>query len=280
MKASTFSITFAALSIIYAAGCYFFFNQPFWSFTALCLGTFITLYPFHLERQRLNLIAQTQLAEYLSENLPADKGKSVLRLKIRSIVSELELIRSGIVPLTHTQLAYVVELRMKEKTAELNLTKYYATHIVDSNESLGIWGNEYSPYANFSSYVGAQKRVLDNGGIVSRLFLFEPSWLKQHIKECRRTIERHEILFSDSIKPITTLCAFIPRDIKWGRADFSILDEQEVFLWERAPIHEAGVFIQGQYIMNPSNIRDFVEEWNRLSTNALSPAEFFNLIDN
>jgi hypothetical protein len=279
MKASTFSIASAIITIAYSLGCLFYFNQPFWGYTALCVGALVTIYPLYFERQRINLITQTQIAEYLAENLPEPHGKSVIKQRLGYIKNELDSIKSGIVPLTYLEVGEFAELRMREKLSEKSETKYFALHIVDSDKSLNVWGKDYSEYPYLASYVAVQRNILDGGGSVTRLFLFDPDWLKKNVSNCRDAINRHNQLYAGTSKPIRTLCALMRRDVEQPRGDFSILDEKEVFFWERGSNIDTGAYTIGQYIVAPNKVRNHVNKWRNLSDNAFEFPILFKLLD-
>jgi hypothetical protein len=118
VKALTFSIVSAAVSIAYSLGCFLYFRQPFWGFTAICVGALVAAYPLYFERQRINLIEESQVAQFLSENLSAIRGGSVIQQKLAQIKAELDTIKSGHVSLTYSELATATELRMREELSK------------------------------------------------------------------------------------------------------------------------------------------------------------------
>ncbi len=278
MKTLTFSIV-SAVTVAYSLGCFLYFNQPFWGFTAICVGALVTVYPLYFEKQRIQLLNEVQLAEYISDNLPSSRSSLVIKSKLASIKADLDSIRAGIVPLTYSELAAAAEMRMAEKLSGDKETRYFAIHIVDSVKSLGVWGKNYSEYPYLASYVAVQKRILNSGGTVLRLFLFDPNWLKQNVSLCRDAVSRHEHLYEGTETPIQTLCGLLRRDIEVLREDFSILDEQEVFYWERSSDLDTSAFMGGQYIVSPSKVRSYVTRWRHLSDNAYRPEELFRLLE-
>jgi hypothetical protein len=279
MKTKEFFLVSAAITLIYALGCLFLFKEPFWGYTSICFGTLISVYPIYWDRQKVKLIAQTQLAEILSEGFPSSHGNSVVTLKFKSVKSELDSIKAGIIPLDYKELAEAVELRISEIIDKQTRTKYKAIHIVDSDQSLGVWGKDFSDYPYLGSYVSAQQKILDNYGSVTRLFLFEPNWLKQNLVDAKKAINRHQTLFSRCAVPVITLCTVLRKDIEPPAGDFSILHEMEVFFWKRGSNPERGLFVDGQYILNSAQTRHYFNLWHSLSENAYQPSELFRLVE-
>lgn len=221
-----------------------------------------------------NLISAKRVAQYLAGSIPNAPDNTVLKRKLRHIRDELDSIETGSVPFSYDELSDAEDLRITERLSNGGEINYCDIYIVESSKNLGFWGKAYSDYPNFARTIALQRQILDRGGSVTRLFIFEPRWLKDNLASCQDMIEHHNANYDATLKPITTLCALIRGRDESLRDDFSVLDEKEVFVWKRGSISDTNTFIGGQYVIAPDQVENYINIWRRLSGNAL---QFYDL---
>jgi len=254
MRGKTFSIIVAVSTTIYAVGCFFFFNQPFQGFTALIVGVLAAAVPLYLEHDRSETLNAAKVAQYLRDSLPAARDESVYASRIRKIRDELEGIEKGELGLTVVELGQFAEQRMREEAEAGHPLSYCATHIVDSNAAHDVWGSDVSTYPWLKSYVSAQRNFLDCRGQIVRVFLFDPHWLSSSLEAAKRLLRNHDSLFAGTAVAITTLAADRSAVARGAEDEFSILNQHEVFVWERAGQGQPDVFSGGLYVTRPERV--------------------------
>lgn len=279
MKALPFSIVSAVVTAAYSAACFFYFSEPFWSLTALSVGTLVTFYPLYFERQRFEAASEAQVAQYLRSAIPSRQNHSVYGQKLREVREILESIGRGHLRLSASELSAFAEQRLTEKLATGRPIRYWATHLVDSERSCGIWGELHSTYPWHRSYSDRQRLLLDGNGEVVRLFIFDRAWLTANLLRCKTVIENHRALFQGAQKPVVALALVPRRGEGLDRDEISIIDGEEVFLWVRSADPNSTGYQHGEYITSPDLVREIVSRWSRHRENATAPDVFFRLVE-
>lgn len=279
MKAFPFSVVSGVVTVAYSAACFFHFSQPFWGFTALSVGALVTFYPLYFERQRAEAVHDALVAQYLRNTVPNRRTNSVYGRKLREILETLEAIERGHVHLSSSELGAFAEQRLMEKVATGRPIRYWATHLVDSERSCGIWGDPHSTYPWHRSYADRQRLLLDGDGEVVRLFIFDRTWLTANLQRCKEMIQNHREIFDGARKPVVTLASVPRRGEGLDRGELSIIDSVEVFLWIRSADPQSTGYDYGEYITNSDEVADIALRWTRHRENAFAPDEFFQLAE-
>jgi hypothetical protein len=279
MKARPFAIVSGVVTVAYSAICFLYFSEPFWGLTAICVGYLVTFYPLYFERQRIETIRHTQVAQYLHGVLPSGRSNSVYGRKLRDLHETLAAIERENLPLTPLELSAFVDQRLTEKLATAQTTRYWVTHLVDSEQSWGVWGCSHSTYPYQRSYADRQRTLLENGGEIVRLFLFERKWLTGNLQQCREMLDRHRALFSGTKKPIIILASVPHQGDGFVKDDLSLIDSEEAFLWTRSDEPHSTGYESGRYITNSNQVEALSSYWARISGNAYPPEEFFRLVE-
>lgn len=275
MKALPFSVVSAVVTVTYSAACFLYFSQPFWGVTALCVGALLTFYPLYFDRQRADAIRDAQVAQYLRGAVPSERSNSVYRKKLEELRETLWEIERGQLRLTASELSAFAEQTLTEKLSEDRPIRYWATHLVDSKRSCGIWGLPHSTYPWHKSYTECQRLLLDRGGEVVRLFIFDQAWLSDNLGLCEAMVDQHELSFSGSRRPVLTLASITHQGEGLDRDDLSIIDGVEVFLWKRSAEPQSIGFEGGEYITDKVRVSEIVRLWVRHRANACAPEDFF-----
>lgn len=133
----------------------------------------------------------------------------------------------------------------------------------------------FSTYPWLKSYISAQRSFLDCGGQIVRVFLFDPHWLSSNLEAAKRLLQNHDSLFAGTAVHVTTRAADRSAVARGTEDEFSILNQREVFLWERAGQGQPDVFSGGVYLTRAERVAEEVAAWNRLALNAEPAAPFF-----
>ena len=191
MNAKTFSLASAIVAISYSLGCFFWFDQRFQGFTALAVGALAALYPLYFQHDRSEALDEARIAQYFADRLPKLARSSVYAERLKSIQQQINGILKGEVAVSFEELARFAERRVSEAVIETAASTYWATHIVDSDEKAHLWSDR-TTYPWLNSYVDAQRLVLNSGGEVVRIFLFDVEWLRSHLAEALALARRHD----------------------------------------------------------------------------------------
>lgn len=278
MKAVPFAILSGCVFTFYSLVCLFKFDQPFAAVTAFCVGVVATFYPLYFEKQRHDALRDAQVAQYLGEQT-LEHENPVFQKHIQLIKEQLESIAAGRLTLTAEQLEIYVDVQLSARTADRKPARYWATHFVDSEANALVWREAESVYGWLSTYVERQRTLLNAGGEVVRIFLFDENFMKNRRDLCEQITESHEKWFAGTRRPVTTLAALLPKH-KMPRYEVTILDASEVFMWDWAGGIESTreTYRQGTYTMASTEVQREVSDWQRHRDHAVEPKRLFDLI--
>ena len=277
MKSLPFAILSGIVFGIYSVGC-MVFNEPFWALTSCCAGILITIYPLYFEQQRIDVMGDAQVAQYLAGALPSHHN-FVFREHLRHIKSQLHAISSNRLPLTAGQLQVYLEERLADRQTQQSPAHYWVTHIVDSVPAATVWQERETSYPWLRVYVDRQRALLDAGGEVARIFLVGARFAHEHGDVCQAMFQCHEQLFKGTRTAVKTLVVVLPEE-EIPRYEVAILDGVELFMWDRAsPVERTRAsFRRGEYNITQANVQEEMILWRRYLQNARPPEQLAELI--
>lgn len=274
MTPKVFAIFTAVLALLYALAC-FWFKEPFWGITSIFVGAMATAYPLYFDHQRVRVISLSQLAQFLAEGAPPDRGNSVFRRKLAAIKEDMDGIQRGIVPLSYAEISAYSESRLREIVAMPDTPSYWTTHFVNSERSLKVWRPGDNTYKHRQSYVAPQKEVVMRGGEIIRIFVIEPTFFERERKACMEMLAAYDAEFAQAGggRAQTRILIRVPgaEDLE---EEIALLNNREAFLWKPAPPGAPETHTGGRYVVEPTLLARLMEQWSRIRTSSWLLADY------
>lgn len=156
--------------------------------------------------------------------------------------------------------------RLREASASREIAeqaRYFATHVVHSEERARLWREAFVAESWFTTYLDAQREILNAGGSVKRIFVFQFDWLQDHWEIAQHVLKQHHQTFAGTQKQIEVHVMAVERDSSLLKEDMTILNGRELFLWEVSSSPREFVRA-GRYVTNEAKVRARLKDYEGL----------------
>lgn len=210
-------------------------SESFFSWCSIFVAVWLSAHDILSDSRSQSISDEAQLLALLNtDNYPLFKNVIVKRR-----IKDIERMRKQL----HEKVFYFNRFEMEEYTNEcvralsqnFFLDKwYYATHMVDSEKSLGEWTTDSLEQNRRDEFVQTQIALINSGGKVIRIFIFDKVFFEQNKESCKQMLLKHRAYYEGTSEPvITKACFHVSNHYDFKSKDLTVISNQFVFEWHR-----------------------------------------------
>lgn len=253
------------------------FNVDFKKVTAIYLSILLGLLPFYLKElgliqikrliQNTNFFLHGFFEQYIHRNY-------VFKYSFEKILNIYEEMQKGTLTITNTEISKLIEIRADEE--KTNNLIFLATIIITSDSDAKIWlDNKSDAYERISSYMNQQRKIVESGGIVKRIFIIKP-WCNDIKEKVIELEKRYNEFFNESANAQARFVNFKTANLhELVETELNFINKDEVFEWIPNPYDkEKQLFVKGKYHYKNNKAEALKYSWDNLYENSTSAEEF------
>ena len=248
------------------------FGDAFYAVTATYVAVMLSLISYWLENREVEVIAESQMLAHLSRNDYPIIDNVVGALKINEVLKINKELEKAVFELNSSQLdeysEKAIETLLENKSGQLY---YYAVHLVNEPYYLGIFGNDSPEDEDQKAFVAPQRKLLDKGGEVVRIFIFEPDYFSKNKEKCLAMLARHGEYYKGTKRKVTTLIYRPMHNEQLGN-DISVISDLAAFEWIRSTNSKG--YINGKCFIKKEDRGGIVDKFNKIRNRAISEKDF------
>ncbi|MCG2616961.1 hypothetical protein LZZ85_21875 [Terrimonas sp. NA20] len=241
-------------------------SKPFEAITSFFVSITLSGLTLWIEFKAADIAAENQITGILSTMAFAKKRNLVWNLKIEQLLTEIEELDTQAIRLNESELEeYTCKLLKDIAKDSWGNKSYCATHIVNTDTYLNVWGKDCPYYKSMVDFVQPQKEILNKGGSVVRIFIFTEDYLTKHLTECEDMLAHHDSWFKGTKNKVTTLF-LVAESLHLISNDITIVNNEYVFEWQRNLTADFGYAGGKCYIK--SDMKRYVDLFDKLKRGA------------